>query len=144
MGQITGDKDVWLYAIVAGVTMAVIFVIGLFSFDYALYVAIGVGGAAEVIVAFFAAAVLGVDLSIVSVIIGTVAGVLLGLLLQFMRCAVDYSRKEYLQFEDDDYYYYVKAVPKISVSEREVNVVKMNTRKKKSSGKKEKAPADNE
>ena len=28
---------------------------------------------------------------------------------------VDYRKSEYLQFEDDGYYYYVKAIPKISV-----------------------------
>ena len=27
-----------------------------------------------------------------------------------------------LQFEDDEYYYYVKAVPKMSISEKEVKV----------------------
>ena len=29
---------------------------------------------------------------------------------------VDYSRTEYVQFEDDEYYYYVKAVPKNTVT----------------------------
>ena len=29
---------------------------------------------------------------------------------------MDYSRTERLQFEDDEYYYYVKAVPKAFVS----------------------------
>ena len=30
---------------------------------------------------------------------------------------VDYTRIESVQFEDDDYYYYVKAVPKVTVSD---------------------------
>jgi hypothetical protein len=30
---------------------------------------------------------------------------------------VDYTRIENVQFEDDDYYYYVKAVPKVTVSD---------------------------
>ena len=36
---------------------------------------------------------------------------------------------EYLQYEDDDYYYYVKAVPKIAVSAPDVKVQKINARK---------------
>lgn len=44
------------------------------------------------------------------------ADLLLGVLAGFLVCAFragpDYGRVERLQFEDDDYYYYVKAVPK--------------------------------
>lgn len=36
------------------------------------------------------------------------------LILLFFIFNVDYRGSEYLQFEDDDYYYYVKAIPKIS------------------------------
>ena len=48
---------------------------------------------------------------------------------QFFVFAVDYSRTEYTQFEDDDYYYYVKAVPKIAVSAPDVKVRRINARK---------------
>ena len=47
----------------------------------------------------------------------------------FFVFAVDYSRTEYVQFEDDDYYYYVKAVPKLTVSTPDVKVQKINARK---------------
>ena len=39
-----------------------------------------------------------------------------GFVLEFFFLAVDYSRTETLQFEDDEYYYYVKAVPKVGVT----------------------------
>lgn len=90
------------------------------------------GAAAEIVVAFFCAAAFGIDLNIIGLVAGAVIGALLAMLLQFMKCAVDYSRKEYVQFEDDDYYYYVKAIPKISVSGAEKNVVKVNSQTKKS------------
>ena len=35
-----------------------------------------------------------------------------------------------MQFEDDDYYYYVKAVPKMTVSTTQVKVQKISARKK--------------
>ena len=40
--------------------------------------------------------------------------------------AVDYTRTEYLQYEDDDYYYYVKAVPKALVATSERSIKKIN------------------
>ena len=38
---------------------------------------------------------------------------------------VDYSRTERLEFEDDEYYYYVKAVPKMTISQaqREIKTI---------------------
>ena len=36
---------------------------------------------------------------------------------------MDYSRTENVQFEDDEYYYYVKAVPKIGVAVPEKQVM---------------------
>ena len=35
---------------------------------------------------------------------------------------LDYARIERTQFEDDDYYYYVKAIPKKNVSGEEITV----------------------
>ena len=48
-----------------------------------------------------------------------------------MFFSVDYSRTEYVQYEDDEYYYYVKAVPKINIVNAEVKVKQINARKTK-------------
>ena len=45
--------------------------------------------------------------------------------------SVDYTRTEYLQFDDDEYYYYVKAVPKMKVAVEEKTVKHINERKEK-------------
>ena len=52
-------------------------------------------------------------------------------LLNIFILAVDYSRTEYTQFEDDEYYYYVKAVPKIKVTAPEVKVKHINVQRVK-------------
>ena len=41
---------------------------------------------------------------------------------------VDYSRTENVQFEDDEYFYYVKAIPKMSVEAKDVSVKRMRYR----------------
>ena len=46
-----------------------------------------------------------------------------------MFFAVDFRRTEYVQYEDDEYYYYVKAVPKINVAGEDVKVKQINARK---------------
>ena len=51
--------------------------------------------------------------------------------IEFFAFHVDYSRVEKVQFEDDEYYYYVKAVPKITVAMPSKTVKKINTPKKK-------------
>ena len=48
---------------------------------------------------------------------------------------MDYSRTEKVQFEDDDYYYYVKAVPKMTVAAQTKTVKKINTQSRTASSK---------
>ena len=54
---------------------------------------------------------------------------MIGFIMEFFLFSVDYSRTERLQFEDDEYYYYVKAIPKISVTAPEKTVKHINERK---------------
>ena len=67
--------------------------------------------------------------SVIGVMFGTAVSVLLAKVLQFFVLNLDYSRTEKVQFEDDEYYYYVKAVPKITVSTPTKTVKKINTQR---------------
>ena len=69
----------------------------------------------------------------IGVIIGSVISFALAYLLQTLVFSVDYSRTENTQFEDDEYYYYVKAVPKINVTAPEMNVKRINAQRRKKS-----------
>ena len=48
---------------------------------------------------------------------------------------MDFKRTEFVQYEDDEYYYYVKAVPKITIANTDVKVKQINARKTKKSSK---------
>ena len=61
-----------------------------------------------------------------------ILSLLLAVVLQFFVFNVDYSRTEKVQFEDDEYYYYVKAVPKISVARPEKQDKQINSQKGRS------------
>ena len=75
-----------------------------------------------------------INVSIVGIIIGSIFSVLIAKVVEFFAFHVDYSRAEKVQFEDDEYYYYVKAVPKITVATPSKTVKRINTAKKKYSG----------
>ena len=82
----------------------------------------------EAILVVMSHVMLSLDFNMVGLLIGTVAAILTGLVLYFFFFSVDYSRTERVQFEDDDYYYYVKAVPKFNMAKTEVKVKKINSR----------------
>lgn len=54
--------------------------------------------------------------NIVDVIIGVCVSGVIVYIARFFRMSLDYSGVKNIQFQDDEYYYYVKAVPKLSVS----------------------------
>ncbi len=71
---------------------------------------------------------LGVHTSYKELILGSVLAVLIGLVLELFLFSVDYARCESLQYEDDEYYYYVKAVPKVTITSPEKTVKRINER----------------
>ena len=48
--------------------------------------------------------IMQVRISLLGLVIGTAVSVLIALLVEFFVFSVDYSRTEYAQFEDDEYY----------------------------------------
>ena len=57
------------------------------------------------------------NIDLAKVFLGVFLSLIVELLVEFFCFMVDYTRIENVQFEDDDYYYYVKAVPKVTVSD---------------------------
>ena len=57
--------------------------------------------------------ILNINTSYVELIVGCLVAGVIGFLIEFFVFAVDYTRTERLQFEDDEFYYYVKAVPRL-------------------------------
>ena len=74
---------------------------------------------------------LGISDKIAGVIIGSVISGVIAMIIQFLFFNLDYSRTERLQFEDDDYYYYVKAVPKSLVTEKDKQIKRFNGKNEK-------------
>lgn len=97
--------------------------------DYAHEAAVGVGAITCILGFLIGDLRLGISEQIGMMLVGTLFSGLLALVVLFFHRILDYSRTEYVQFEDDDYYYYVKAVPKIEVSEQKLNIKRINPRR---------------
>ena len=85
----------------------------------------------QILVVFIGDFRFGVPVSVPELIVGMIGAVIASLIHQLFVFSVDYSRTEYTQFEDDDYYYYVKAVPKIAISRTDVKVQEINKVKRR-------------
>lgn len=103
------------------------------SINFAWFIAIGVCALMNLVFT----SVVGVPDSFGTVFVWTLLGVVIALLLQFCKGIVDYSKKEVVQFEDDEYYYYVKAIPKLGNPQKvpPKNKKKTATNKKVTTGK---------
>lgn len=111
------------------VGILVVYVIRTLSMDYAWWAAIIAGTVAQVAAVFVGDFMFNVSVPMGELLFGAVVSVGVAAIYTFFAFAVDYSRTEYLQYEDDDYHYYVKAVPKIVVSAPDVKVQKINARR---------------
>lgn len=107
----------------------VVFVVKNLSIDYAWPVAIAAGTVTQLLVFLMGDFMFSVSVDMLQLLLGVLAGCAVAGIYNFFVLALDYSRTEYVQFEDDDYYYYVKAVPKITVSTTDVTVKHINARR---------------
>lgn len=129
--KLLADKEMVAYIVVFTIVIVVAYAISRLSINYSWYIAIAAGTIINIAgLAMMGSGVEGVSIGMV--VVGSVVGGLIAALGQLMGCTLDYARKEYLQFEDDDYYYYVKAIPKIQITQEERTV--------KSFGEKEEKP----
>lgn len=114
------------------VGILVVYLIRRLSLDYSWIIAIVAGSMTQLLILFVGDFLFSVSFPASQVLIGVGLSALLAFIYDFFIFSVDYTRTEFVQFEDDDYYYYVKAVPKMTVSTPDVKVQKINTRKRSS------------
>lgn len=99
------------------------------AIDHAWSVAIFSGAMTNVILNFMGILVADNGPTVIGLLLGTIIAVPLAMLVSFLFMGLDYSRTERVQFEDEDYYYYVKAVPKMKIQAPSKTVKRINTQK---------------
>ncbi len=109
------------------VTIILVYLIRRLSVDYAWTMAMIAGALVDIIVLLIGDFIFDTEVSIWGLIVGTVFSLLIAKAVEFFAFHLDYSRTEKVQFEDDEYYYYVKAVPKVTVATPSRTVKRINT-----------------
>ncbi len=123
---IVGNKSMMVMIVAFAITIVIVYLIRRSSVDNSWKIAISAGAISLIICILVGNLIFDTDIALAGVIIGTVVSALLMLVVEFFSFSLDYSRTEKVQFEDDEYYYYVKAVPKVTVSTPERRVKKIN------------------
>lgn len=105
--------------------------------SYSWIIAVIGGTIAEMLIMFGGVMFFGQGPEIWVLIGGNIVSLLVGILCALLFRNLDFSRVERVQFEDDDYYYYVTAVPKIHIAEEDKEIKKITSGTEEKSDEKE-------
>lgn len=122
--DLLGNRNMFVYAIVFAATVLIVYLIRRLPVDYCWYIAIAAGSIGGFIIMLIVNSALHGSVSSGGAFLGAIISIILNIILQFFCFNLNYNRTEKVQFEDDEYYYYVKAIPK--------NTVKLPESRKKS------------
>lgn len=123
------NKD--MYVMLAAI-VAVIFVTWIIrrrKMDYAFELAILAGTICGFLMLLLGNLIYESEFSIIWVFLGSLISGIIGYIVHFMHMVLDYGQTEVVQFEDDDYYYYVRAVPKMKMTIENKKVKKIYSRR---------------
>ena len=125
-----GNKAMLVTIAAFAITVIVVYLIRRMSVDHSWTIAMVAGVMIEVMILLVGDLMYDTNLSFVSALLGAVVTLIACKIIEFFRFCLDYSRTEKVQFEDDEYYYYVKAVPKMTVAAPTNTVKKINTQRR--------------
>ena len=128
------NREMLLTIAAFAITIIVVYIIRRLSVDHAWTIAMIGGAIVNVVVLLVGDLMFDTNVSIVGIFVGTIISLLIVKVLEFFVFHLDYNRVEKVQFEDDEYYYYVKAVPKITMAAPSKTVKRINTPRRKSGG----------
>lgn len=126
MKNTIGNPELYLSLVAMAVTILLVYMIRRLKVDHSWSIALVSGTLCHILFFLIGDFVLDISSNALILIISSVISLLITFVLQFFLFSVDYSRTEYVQFEDDEYYYYVKAIPKIKITKRDKKIKRIN------------------
>lgn len=123
------NEDMFLALLSFAAATLVVHILRRQSIDHASSIAVLTGAMTNVVLNFMGMLILDNGPGILPLLVGTVVSVPIAMLIGFIFRGLDYSRTERVQFEDEDYYYYVKAVPKMNIQAPSKTVKRINTQR---------------
>ena len=136
LNSILSNKIMYIMLLAFALSLVIVYLIHNLSINYSWEIAIVSGMVSLLLFIFMGEFIMNITLPIMELLFGLIISLVLAYVYKFFIFNIDYTRTEYTQFEDDEYYYYVKAVPKISIKfpdykNEKINTIKSNRRVKK-------------
>lgn len=120
--NLLSNKEMLFTIAVYAAVVTLVYVVRKLEFDYSFEIAVLVGVVASIFGHVLMNSRYELPLGMTATVLYHIlAGVLVIIIYFFIR-VLDYTAVEHVQFEDDDYYYYVRAVPKIKVGLPQLNI----------------------
>ena len=127
--RLFNNEEMYVVFFVFAAVTIVVYLVRRSEGNYAFQWSIVAGTACHCIFFLIANYAFAVHIGIVAMILGSLVSMVVMFSYQFIRLVLNYGSVENLQFEDEEYYYYVRAVPKISVAEPDKSVKKFSVRR---------------
>lgn len=120
------NKELLVMIIAFSFTIVVVYMVRRLAIDYAWTIAMAAGAITNLVLLLIGDLMYDTNVSVGGAILGLLLALAVGKVFEFFCFSIDYSRIENVQFEDDEYYYYVKAIPKMTVAAPEKKVKRIN------------------
>lgn len=127
-----GNRAMFVMIGAFAVTILAVYLVRRMKIDHSWTIAIVVGALTDILLLLAGDLMFTTNISLVGTILGSLFAIAFVKGLQFFVFNVDYARTERVQFEDDEYYYYVKAVPKVTITTPNKKVKKVSSVKSSS------------
>ncbi len=107
-------SDMLVTSLAVAGTVLIVYAIRRMEFRYAFEISILFGGIVWMMFILIGNSVLLTRFDLIPMTVGTAASVVAGMILQILFLRLEYRKSRKLRFEDDDFYYYVRVVPKVT------------------------------
>ncbi len=125
--QLASDTQMYVSILVFAIVIIVVYFIRNMKTDYSFQVAVFAGSLLNLILFIGVDYFMDINVDIMQFLTGIALSCLAAWIIQFFRFPLNYAGAENLQFEDDEYYYYVRAVPKMNVTAARKKVKRFNS-----------------
>lgn len=112
------NKEMFLMMAALAVTLWIVWLIRRMEIKYAWMAAAVLGCAGYLAIRIFGMAGLELEINIGSLVLDLAIALFVAWISQTMLFSLDYKKTENVRFEDDEYFYYVKAIPKRKIRKR--------------------------
>lgn len=107
------NQTMWVLIFASVAVIVIVYSLRRLAVKYAWTIAIITGGVSYLVIVLGAKTLMNVQISNVALVVQVFIAVAFMFVIKFFAFNVNYRKTESLQYEDDDYHYFVKAVPKI-------------------------------